>query len=179
MLEYNTVPEKLLPIGYRKLSLDLPLVDKVADIVSSSIDPTLSLESEEHIVHIHPTIPLKSEVKVVKSMSSPPDPTLSSESVETEVVTLAQYSSHIPIESELKLTEVHHRFGLFFARGFFYVSIEPSPSTKVISFDWSNIIESHSPSSVPFQIFVQVISRSMLHTIIDEGSFVINLFSTS
>ena len=55
------------------------------DPVPSLIDPTLSLESEEQVVH--PTLAMKSEVEVVDSMSSPPDPTPSSESVNTEVVT--------------------------------------------------------------------------------------------
>ena len=66
LLEYIIVPNKWLPIGYCKLSLDLPFVDKVVDIVSSLVDPTLSLESEEHIVHT--TLPLKIEFKVVESM---------------------------------------------------------------------------------------------------------------
>ena len=47
LLEYIIVPQKRLPIGYRKLSLDLPLVDKVVDTVPSKVNPTLSLESEE------------------------------------------------------------------------------------------------------------------------------------
>ena len=46
-LEDITVPQQRLPTGYRKLSLDLSLVDKVVDLATSSIDPTLSLKSEE------------------------------------------------------------------------------------------------------------------------------------
>ena len=88
------------------MSLDLPLVDKVVDPTPSSIDPTLSLESEEQVVH--PTLPLKSEFKVVESMSSPLNPALSLEDVRTKVVTLTQYSSHpsFLLESEMKTTEV-------------------------------------------------------------------------
>ena len=91
MLEDVTIPQERLPTVYRKLSLDPPLVDQVVNSVSSMIDPTL---------------PFKSEVKVVESISSLPSPTLSSESVDTEVVTLAQYSSlpSLPIEIELKPT---------------------------------------------------------------------------
>ena len=66
LLEDITIPEEWLPIGYCKLSLDVPLVDKVINPVSSSVDPTPSLESEEHIVHT--TLPLKIEFKVVESM---------------------------------------------------------------------------------------------------------------
>ena len=59
---------------------------------------TLSLESEEQVVH--PTVPLKSEFKVVESISFTPHPTLSFESVKTEVVNLTQSSSlpSLPVE---------------------------------------------------------------------------------
>ena len=50
------------------------------------------------------------------------------------------------------------------------ISIGPSLSSEVISFDWSNLTESRLHSSVPFQIFVQVIARQMFHTIVDEGA---------
>ena len=75
------------------MSLGLPLVDEV-------IDPNLSL--------VDPTLLLESEVKVVELVSFPPDPTLSSESVKTEVVSLTKYSScsSLPIENELNLAKV-------------------------------------------------------------------------
>ena len=88
LLEYITVPRQWLPTGYLKLSLEIPLVDKVVDPVPSLFDPNLALESEEEIVH--PTLPLKSEVKVVESMSSPPNPTPSSKSVNIKVVSSTQ-----------------------------------------------------------------------------------------
>ena len=59
------------------------------------------------------------------------------------------------------------------------LSTEPSPSTEVISFDWSNLTESHLHSSVPFQIVVNVTARRILHTIIDEGDYVSILSSTT
>ena len=57
---------------------------------------------------IDPTLPLESEVKVVESVSFPPNPALSSESVKTEVVSLTKSSScsSLPIENEPKPTEV-------------------------------------------------------------------------
>ena len=58
LLEDMIVPQQWLPTGYHKFSLDVPLVDKVVDPVPSSVDLTLSLESEEKLVH--PTLPLKS-----------------------------------------------------------------------------------------------------------------------
>ena len=93
LLEDITIPQQKLPTGYRKLSLDIPSVDQVVYPSPSLVDPTL---------------PLESEVKVVESMSSPPDPTLSSESVNIEVVTLTKYSScsSLTVENELKPAEV-------------------------------------------------------------------------
>ena len=67
LLEDITVSRQRLPTSYRKLSLDITVVDKVVNLDSSMVDPTL---------------PLESEVKVVELMSSPP------ESVKTEVVNL-------------------------------------------------------------------------------------------
>ena len=48
--------------------------------------------------------------------------------------------------------------------------IEPSPSTEVISFDWSNLTKSRLHLSVPFQIVVNVTARWILRTIVDEGA---------
>ena len=114
LLEYITIPQKWLPIGYRKLSLEGPLVEKVVDSVSFAVNPTIPLKSEVKVVNldlsvVDPTLLLKSEVEVVESMSSPPDPTLSLESVKTEVVSLTKYSScsSLPVENELKPAEVY------------------------------------------------------------------------
>ena len=112
-LEYVTIPCQRLPTGYRQFSLDIPLEVKVVDSVSSEVDPTLPSKSEFQVVNldsfvIDPILPLKSEVQVVDQMSSPPNPTLSSENVETEVVPSTQSSSSpsLLIESETHLAEV-------------------------------------------------------------------------
>ena len=57
---------------------------------------------------VDPTLPLESEVEVVESTSSPPDPTLSSNSVKTEVVSLTKSlsCSSLPVENEFKPAEV-------------------------------------------------------------------------
>ena len=57
---------------------------------------------------VDPTLPLKSAFKVVKSTSSPPDPSLPLESVNTEEVSLTKSSScfSLLIENELKPAEV-------------------------------------------------------------------------
>ena len=83
----------MIPTSDSKLSLDPPLVDQVVDSDLSVVDPTL---------------PSESEVKVVESVSFPPDPALSSESVKTKVVSLTKSSScsSLPVENELKPVEV-------------------------------------------------------------------------
>ena len=106
------------------------------NLVSSIIDPTLPLESE-----------------VIESMSFPPDPALSSESVKSEVVALTKSSScsSLPVKNELKPTEVFMlRSDCSRQEEILSLSTEPSPSTEVISFDWSNLTKFHLNLSVPF-----------------------------
>ena len=83
----------MIPTSDSKLSLDSSLVDQVINSDSSVVDPTL---------------PFKSEVELVESMSSPANPTLSSESVKTEPVSSTKYlsCSSLPVESELRPAEV-------------------------------------------------------------------------
>ena len=86
-------------------------------------------------------------------MPSPPDPTLSSESVNTEVVALTKSSScsSLPIESEIKPVEVFMLHSdCSRQEEILSVLKEPSPSSEVISFEWSNLTESCLHSSVPF-----------------------------
>ena len=131
---------------------------------------------------VDPTLPLESEVKVVESMLPPPDPTLSLESVDTEVVPLTQSSccASLLIESENHLAEVFVvSSDCSTHKEILSLSIEPSPSSEVISFDWSNLTESRIPSSVPFQISVRVVAKSILHTIVDEGASVSIISSTA
>ena len=56
---------------------------------------------------------------------------------------------------------------------------EPSPSSDFISFEWSNLTESHLHLSVPFHIVVNVTARQILRTIVDEGDSVSILSSTA
>ena len=51
LLEDITVSHQWLPTGYRKLSLEPPLVDQVVDSVSSVVDPTLPSKSEVKVVN--------------------------------------------------------------------------------------------------------------------------------
>jgi hypothetical protein len=60
------------------------LVDKVVDLIPSSIDPTLLLETATQAVNpfppINPILPLENETQVVNLMSLSIDPTLPLES---------------------------------------------------------------------------------------------------
>ena len=113
----------MIPTSDSKLSLDPPLVDQVVDSDLSVVDPTL---------------PSESEVKVVDLVSFPPDPTLSSKIVKTEVVSLTKYPSYssLLVENELNPAE-------FFMlcsdcsrqEEILSVSTKPSPSNEFISFD--------------------------------------------
>ena len=87
---------------------------------------------------VDPTLLLESEVKMVESTSSPPNPTLSSKSVKTEVVFLTKYSScsSLPVENEPKPIEVFMlRSDFSQQEEILSISTEPSPSSEVISFD--------------------------------------------
>ena len=55
LLEDIIVSLQWLPIGYHKLSLESPLVDKAVDPVLTSVDPTLPLKSEIEVVNPSPS----------------------------------------------------------------------------------------------------------------------------
>ena len=138
----------------------------MVDSISSAVNSTLPSKSEFQVVNldssmIDPTLPLKGEVKVVDSTSSPPDPSL-------------------PIESENHSAEVFVvRSDCSMQEELLSLSTEPSLSSEVIFFDWSNLTEYRLHSSVPFQIAVRVATKSILCTIVDEGASISILSSTA
>ena len=137
-LENITNHQQVIPTSDSKLSLDPLLVDQVVDSDLFVVDPTL---------------PLESEVKVVKSKSFPPDPTISSESVNTEVVyfTKSWSCSSLPVENELKPVEFFMLCSdCSWQEEILSVLTGSCPSSEVISSDWSNLTESRLHSSVPF-----------------------------
>jgi hypothetical protein len=98
LLEEIVVSQQQLPTGYHKISTNQPLVDKVVDLIPSSVDPTLPLESEVQVVDlvpssvVDPTLsPLESEVQVVDLVPSSVDPTLP---LKSEVDTCSGSSCH-------------------------------------------------------------------------------------
>jgi hypothetical protein len=111
------------------------------------VDPTLLLESDE-------------STKLVTSMQSSFDPTL----------LMGTYVS------------IDHVFNIFISvpseQGDFLLTLSMLPSnSRMVSFDWSNIFEPLLPSFEPFQIRVEVYSRSIYQRILYEGASAIILSS--
>ena len=46
----------------------------------------------------------------------------------------------------------------------------PPASPRIVSFDWSDLVENHLPSATHFQIWVEVNSTHIYRCIVDEGS---------
>jgi hypothetical protein len=105
ILEYMIVSQPQLPTASCKLSLDLTLVSKVVNPVSSSFDPTLPLKSEVKVVilspsPVDPTLPRKREVQEIDSTPSSIDPTLPLKIEFKEVIpTASSVDRTLPLES--------------------------------------------------------------------------------
>jgi hypothetical protein len=163
LLEDFTVVQQQLPTGYHKFSPNPPLVDQEVDSIPSSTDPTLPLKSEVKLVSpvlssVDPTLPLKSEVQVVDSTLSSIDPTLP---LKSEVKVVDSIPSSIdptlPLKSEVDTTKVFLISSDYSGLGGISpIPVEPPPSTEVISFDWSRLTRPRLPSYLPFKIIVHV-----------------------
>jgi len=67
LLEDMIVPQPQLTTTYHKLSPNPPLVANMVDLILSSIDPIITLKSEDKVVDlvpssVNPTLPLRSEI---------------------------------------------------------------------------------------------------------------------
>jgi hypothetical protein len=155
LLEDMTVSQPQLPAAYHKLYLNPPVVDgminlvplsvspvdqvvnlvtsldepieQVVDPIPSSVNPTLSLESETQAVApfppVDPILPLENETQVVDMISSSIDPTLPLESKpDTAHVFLIDTESPMP-------------------RGIPPSPIGPPPSNEAIRFDWDVLLD--------------------------------------
>jgi hypothetical protein len=186
LLEDMTISQPQLPVAYRKLSLNTPVVDglinliplsvslvdqvvhlvtslvepvdKVVDLIPSSVNPTPLLESETQAVDLFPLV----------------DPILPLEN-ETPVVDLISPSVDptLPLESK---PDTAHVFLVdidsTMSGGIPPSPMEPPPSNEVIRFDWDVLTGPRLPSYIFFQITVQVCGQDVTKTLIDEGSSV-------
>jgi hypothetical protein len=122
-------------------------VDKVVDMIPSSVDPTLPLESVTQVVDpfpsVDPILSLENETQVVDLISPLVDPTLPLESkLDTAHIFLIDTDSTV-------------------SRGIPSPPVEPPPSYEAIHFDWGVITGPCLPSHIPFQITVQVCGRDV------------------
>jgi hypothetical protein len=128
----------------------------MVDLIPSSVDPTLLLESVTQVVDpfpsVDPILSLENETQVVDLISPSVDPTLPLESKpDTAHVFLVDTESPVP-------------------RGIPPSPVGPPPSNEAIHFDWGVLTGPCLPSHIPFQITVQVCGRYVPQTLIDEGA---------
>jgi hypothetical protein len=115
-------------------------VDKVVDMIPSSVDPTLPLESATQAVNLFPSVdpilPLENATQVVDLISSSVDPTLMLESKpDTAHVFLVDTESTV-------------------LGGIPPSPVEPPPSNEAILFYWGALTGPRLPSHIPFKITV-------------------------
>jgi hypothetical protein len=125
-----------------------PLVEKVVTPTQSSVDPTLLLKSVE-------------STKMITSMQSSADPTLL---LGSDVSTNYVFSVSSSILSE--------------QGGISLIPSTPTPSPRMVSFDWNDLFEPRLPSYVHFQIRVEDNSTNIYRCIVDEGASAIILSSS-
>jgi hypothetical protein len=108
----------------------------VVDLIPSSINPTLPLESETQVVDpfplVDPILPLENETQVVDLISPSVDPTLSLKSK--------------PDIAHIFLVDTD----LAVSRGIPPSPLEPPPSYESIHFDWGVLSGPRLPSHIPF-----------------------------
>jgi hypothetical protein len=142
---------------------------------------------EMHLTYLFPHMDEASQLleDIVVSQKQPPVASHESspnQPLVDEVVSLIQSSVDptLPLESEVDTTQVFLVTSYSSRQGGISpISMEPPPSTEVISLDWNRLVEPHLPSCMPFQITVQVCDTIIHHTIVDEGTYVSILSSTA
>jgi hypothetical protein len=126
-------------------------VDKVVDLILSSVNPTLSLKSETQVIDPSTSsVDLVHQVVNLISPSIDPTPPLKSEDVTQVFLVTADSSGQGGIPP---------------------IPMTPPPR-NVITIDWNDLTEPCLPSYAPFQIIVEVCGRNIPNTIIDEGASV-------
>jgi hypothetical protein len=151
------------------------VVEKVATLMKSSLDPTLLLGSIDSTkvftvmqYSADPNLLLESvdSTKVVMSMQSLADPTLFLESVDSTKVVMSLQDLADPTLLMGSDVSTDYIFSISISvlleqGGIPITSGTPPPSTRMVSFDWNDLFEPHLPYSTPFQIRVEVNSKHL------------------
>lgn len=196
VLEILTTSQPHLLIGYRKLSPNHLLVDEVIDQNPNSFNPNLCKHESHKFVPKKPLVE-----KMVESIPPLVNRTfpVESESHTTQVLLVSSSSNELggnhPIlmarggilpfpthRGEILLFPQHMGEVLPFPQhegGNYPIPTTPAPCIMVISFDWIQLVEYHLPSYVPFQIIVRDYNVPVPRRVIDEGTYVSILSSTT
>lgn len=177
-----------LLVGYQKLSLSPPLVDSTISQHSSLADPAPSkIQNHESIPNqplveesAYRILPMVHQVFSVESGSHTPYVLLvSSYSSKLEkdlpVSMVQEVASPIPtsmVQEDAPLAPVTQSDDHIFP-------MVPLPSSLVASFDWSRFAGYRLPSYVPFEITVQAFNVVIPSMIIDEGTSISIMSSTT
>jgi hypothetical protein len=117
--------------------------------MKSSVDPTLFLESDKY-------------KEVVLPMQYLVDPT-------------PLLGSDVSFDHDLRISILVHS-----EQGGIPLSLSTLPlSSRMVSFDWNDLVETLLPSSTPFQIMFGINSLGIRQSIVDEGSYASILSSST
>jgi hypothetical protein len=173
-----------LPIDYHKISPKPSLVDRLVNLVPSSVslvDQVVNLVSSlvEPLTQvgdlvpssINPTLHLKSETLVIDSILSSIDLTPPLKSA-TKVVDLIPSSvDPTPHSKSEDVAQVYLvNIDLLGQGGTLPIPMAPPSSNHIISINWNHLREPRLPSYVPFQISMQVYDRNIPNIVIDKGA---------
>jgi hypothetical protein len=138
-------------------------VDKVVNLIPSSVDPTLMLGSVTQAVDPFPfidhIIPLENITQVVDLILSSVNPTLPLE--------------NNPDTAHFFLVDTESTM----LGGIPPYPVEPPPSNEAILFYWGVLIRPRLPYHIPFNITLHICGWDVPRTLIDEGGS-ISIFSS-
>jgi len=170
ILDSLTASSPQLPIGYQRLSLDPPTIDKDIDLDSSLVHPP---PFEPGCAK---TIANQALVGESVDLGSPPVDHSISEEHHAHVLLVSSDSLASKNDSPI-LADLESHSSVPVGQGGNHTI--PPPSSFVITFDWSHLTTFHLPSYVPFEITVHTYDKAIPSTILDEGASISLMPSTT
>jgi len=159
-----------LPIGYQRLSLDTPSIDKEIDLDSSLVHPPSSKPGYAKPI---PDQPL---VGKTVDLGSPPVDHFVSEEHHAHVIIVSSDSPEFDNEPPIP-TDYESPSLIPLKHGGNHTILPPS--SLVIIFDWSHLNSFHLPSYVPFEITVHAYNKAVPGAILDECASISIMPSTT